>query len=374
MLEEFHAHPAQAASLAELPALCHLVLAAAAVVFALSWLRGVLVPLTLAVGLAQLFQPVLVIVVQLPNKTRGCLRRSCHRCHAHPPDCLVGEQQGLPGLLESERIEAAVAEASLQLEGAEVQDDANMQLPSRDLRWRFQACLQGMWDIIAIMLCTSLLIGVLSTFVWAVVTALEKFDFTKYKDSSKLKAIFAWLKSQGITFKTDGQYVWDHFEAQLLGVATDLLSFSEGMVLTLLMFFFCLYALIPGAREGGGRSGVARLVQQYLLMKTLASLVIAAAVGLALHLLRVDLAALFALMTFTLNFIPNLGSAIAMLAPLPLVLLDPSKTISEAVLCVVIPFAIHNTLGCIMEPKLMSHGTLLGICLSRSGRAAIAEP
>ena len=49
--------------------------------------------------------------------------------------------------------------------------------------------------------------------------------------------------------------------------------------------------------------------------------------GLVLALCGVDLAPLFGLMAFLLNFIPIVGSVIATLIPLPIVLFQPDMTL-----------------------------------------------
>ena len=53
--------------LLELPTVSLVVLATLASVLALWWLQSVLVPLTLAVGFAQLFQPVVCWLSRLPS-------------------------------------------------------------------------------------------------------------------------------------------------------------------------------------------------------------------------------------------------------------------------------------------------------------------
>eukprot|EP00913_Durusdinium_trenchii_P000722 g673.t1 len=67
--------------------------------------------------------------------------------------------------------------------------------------------------------------------------------------------------------------------------------------------------------------------------------------------MQVDLAFVFGILTFM-----NVGAAIAELLPVPLVLLDPERRFSEAIFAFLIPFIIHNVLGCILENKLMQHG------------------
>lgn len=71
------------------------------------------------------------------------------------------------------------------------------------------------------------------------------------------------------------------------------------------------------------RRHLERRIQHYIVLKTFISLCVGALVGFALAIIGVDLAFVFAIITFMLNFIPNVGSIIATLLPLPLVLLDP---------------------------------------------------
>lgn len=362
--------------LAELPTLCLLILSSVAVVFSLNWLQGVLVPLTLAAGLSQLFEPVLTALARAPGDTTRCIRRIRRRRAAAQAAASSSGRSfdaggPLPlletGLATEPALMAVTGPGRAMSTGSDFSRETGTltstadeisEKPGQTCR-RVKDWAQGVWDIIAVVLCTLMLLGVVFGFVWGIVLAVENFNFSKYKDSRKLQDILNWLRKMGITLKSiDGAYVWDNFKTQLMDTLSQLLSFSEGLVLTLLMFFFCLYATVQGAHAHGrrGRLKVKRLMQQYLLFKTLASLVIGLFVGIALKLLNVDLAEVFGLLTFVLNYIPNIGSAIATLAPLPLVVLDPDKDFSQCIAVVVVPFAIHNTLGCIIEPKLMSHG------------------
>eukprot|EP00931_Biecheleriopsis_adriatica_P069793 TRINITY_DN43602_c0_g1_i1.p1 TRINITY_DN43602_c0_g1~~TRINITY_DN43602_c0_g1_i1.p1 ORF type:complete len:510 (+),score=54.35 TRINITY_DN43602_c0_g1_i1:57-1532(+) len=380
------------AEMFELPTLCLLVLATVAVLFALSWLQAVLVPLTVAAGTAQLFQPVLCILSRLPSSTCRCVYRllrplaSSGHNRSEVARASLSERPGRPFLssdgtgislsagprrspaTESQDSARTVSPLSVEVDGISEAATGSMLSPraldllsrkrGRAACQRLQAWMQGLWDIISVLLCTVLLLGLVSLFVWGLVTAVEHFDYTKYKNSHKLDSLLNWLQQHGVNLqKLDWSSAFDMFRGQLLDTLSQLISLSEGIVLTALMFFFCLYAMLPSADgRGSSRSGVKRLMQQYLLYKTFSSAVIGLVCGLALKIMQVDLAEVFGLLTFVLNYIPNVGSAIAELIPLPLVLLDPDKTLSQAVAVFMVPFALHNTLGCIMEPKLMSHG------------------
>ena len=62
--------------------------------------------------------------------------------------------------------------------------------------------------------------------------------------------------------------------------------------------------------------------KNYVLLKTKLSALTGGLVGLILGLLAVKLWFIWALLTFMLNFIPNVGSMIAMLLPIPIIIVD----------------------------------------------------
>jgi AI-2 transport protein TqsA len=62
---------------------------------------------------------------------------------------------------------------------------------------------------------------------------------------------------------------------------------------------------------------------------------------------------MFGLLTFLLNFIPTIGSIIATLLPLPIVLLQFDSPVKWLVV-ILIPAAIQGIVGNFIEPKLFS--------------------
>merc|ERR1719335_1203471 len=77
-------------------------------------------------------------------------------------------------------------------------------------------------------------------------------------------------------------------------------------------------------------------------------------IGVVLFLFKVDLWFLFAVLTLILNYIPHVGSTIAIIAPLPLVWLDPTKKLEDLIYVLIIPLVIHQVVGNVVEPKLLS--------------------
>lgn len=125
---------------------------------------------------------------------------------------------------------------------------------------------------------------------------------------------------------------------------------------SLLVLIFVLFLLLGGqqseAPEGTWGKIVSR-VQTYLLSKVIVSAVTGMLVGLTLLILDIPLAMVFGLLAFLLNFIPNIGSAIATLLPLPVVLVDPSVSSLAATLAIAIPAGIQGVMGNVIEPRMM---------------------
>ncbi|NIP92137.1 MAG: AI-2E family transporter, partial [Akkermansiaceae bacterium] len=82
-------------------------------------------------------------------------------------------------------------------------------------------------------------------------------------------------------------------------------------------------------------------------------------VGAILSLLGVPLALAFGLLAFLLNFIPNVGSLIATILPIPVVIITPEISGASAVLAIALPAVVQFAVGSVIEPKWM--GDSLGL-------------
>ena len=100
-------------------------------------------------------------------------------------------------------------------------------------------------------------------------------------------------------------------------------------------------------------------MKRYLLVKVGVSALTGVLVYITLSILKVDLALVFALFSFLFNFIPNVGSIIATLLPLPVVLLSPDMSLTRGLLALAIPGVIQFAIGNVVEPKVM--GKSLGL-------------
>ena len=132
---------------------------------------------------------------------------------------------------------------------------------------------------------------------------------------------------------------------------------SQGVLVIIFVTF-----LLVGS-DGGGRrvrrprdstwNEIETRIKRYLAAKALISAATGILVGVSLGLLGVDLALLFGLFSFLLNFVPNVGSIVATLLPLPVVLMNPDMSWTVATLAIAIPSLIQLTFDNVVEPKVM---------------------
>ncbi|HOU53584.1 MAG TPA: AI-2E family transporter [Myxococcota bacterium] len=139
--------------------------------------------------------------------------------------------------------------------------------------------------------------------------------------------------------------------SMILGSLNQVLASISTLLLVLVFVFF----LMSGRRHDVPRSEVwveiDRRINRYLLVKVASSTVTGLLTGLVLWAIGLDLAVVFGLLAFVLNFIPSLGSIFAVILPLPVALVQ-FGTSFETLLVLVIPSAIQMTIGTVIEPRI----------------------
>jgi len=140
----------------------------------------------------------------------------------------------------------------------------------------------------------------------------------------------------------------------LLGTTNAILELLSNGLLVLIFLVFLL--LGPSSRPPPTDSlweKIDQPIKRYLIAKGILSAATGLLVGLVLSLLHIDLALLFGLFAFLLNFIPNIGSVISTLLPIPVVIASPDATLTTTVLAILLPGTIQFTIGNLIEPKLV---------------------
>jgi AI-2 transport protein TqsA len=140
----------------------------------------------------------------------------------------------------------------------------------------------------------------------------------------------------------------------LLGTTNAILDLLSRGLLVLVFLLFLLTGEGFSRRSEETTSGqVAAQIKRYVLAQAVISAATGLLVGASLALLGVDLALLFGFLAFLLNFIPTIGSIVATLLPLPMVLISPHATMTTVVLVLAIPGLIQFTIGSVIAPKVM---------------------
>ena len=169
--------------------------------------------------------------------------------------------------------------------------------------------------------------------------------------------VTAWLSSRGVQMGADSiheQLRNQPFEEWAVKTGRGVADIVSN---TFLVLVFSIYLLLGHRADTEHtqplRATIEARIQRYIVMKVGLSAITGVLVWLTLAALGVDLALVFGVLAFVLNFIPSVGSIIATLLPLPVVLFDPDATGTTVLLAMVLPETIQMLVGNVIEPKLM---------------------
>lgn len=128
---------------------------------------------------------------------------------------------------------------------------------------------------------------------------------------------------------------------------------SNGLLVLIFMIFMLAGKGTYKASPGSLWWEVESRIKRYVLTMILTSGITGVLVGLVLTVLKVKFGWMFGFLAFLLNFIPNIGSIIATILPLPVALIDPELGMISKILVLVIPGIIQFSIGNLLQPKMM---------------------
>ena len=140
----------------------------------------------------------------------------------------------------------------------------------------------------------------------------------------------------------------------LLDWASTILSNSANFISKFILVVIMTLFLLLGkkSRETSSEwNDIIGHVKKYIFTKFITSSFTGVVAGLIYWFLGLELAFIFGSLTFILNFIPVVGSIIAVLLPIPIAILqynDPSSVL----LIIFLPAIIHQIIGNVIEPKI----------------------
>jgi len=118
---------------------------------------------------------------------------------------------------------------------------------------------------------------------------------------------------------------------------------------------FTAYLLLGNGNGDERPTAADQEIYEYIKCKVALSSIVGAITAVVLLLCGLDLWLVFGVLAFWLNFIPNVGAVVAVLLPMPLVLLDSSISTAAMVLAFLVPFCAHMLIGNVFEPLLFGH-------------------
>ena len=134
-----------------------------------------------------------------------------------------------------------------------------------------------------------------------------------------------------------------------LGAVLNLLS---NVVLVLIIVIFLLTGRNPYLVRTGVYADMDLQIRRYIAIKIAVSIITGVLVWATLALIGLELAKVFGMLAFVLNFIPNIGSVIATLLPIPIAVAQFQNP-WPIIYIVVVPGTIQTVVGNIVEPKWM---------------------
>jgi AI-2 transport protein TqsA len=183
-----------------------------------------------------------------------------------------------------------------------------------------------------------------------------------YQDKAEAlrQGVESWLVARGI--QPERVFSVDILNpGNLLGLAQGFLAvvakvFSQALLLLLIVAFILAERRVntEAFRPGGIIENVARDVRQYLVITAGTGLGFAVLVYILMELVGTDLALVWAVLAFVMNFVPNVGIILSVVPPVMLTLLEFGWQRAVVILAgfIMLNFVVDN----IIKPRFMASG------------------
>jgi AI-2 transport protein TqsA len=212
---------------------------------------------------------------------------------------------------------------------------------------------------VSILIALLLAVGLLTLLALLIITSTRGLMASADIYRDRLEAIAARVFSVLDRFGTDlGQGTFLEGIGQL--PVLTLVQNAAGTVMDIitnggLVVIFLIY-LVAGRRPDEQRVGIyAEIhakIQKYIVTKFIISATTGLLVGIILSLIGLDLALVFGVMAFLLNFIPSIGSVISTLLPIPIAIIQ-FDSVWAITAIVALPGVVQMVIGNGIEPLVM---------------------
>lgn len=340
----------------------------------LRYFQSSLIPFALAWLLAQLLGPFTAAIVRLGQKLR-----------MQPPDEDEGDRAAVTGLESTASRPRApsfgvmnykrtgsfsvLSEASsetrsfqnLEIELPNVEHE-NGRCRCRCLRRCCWCIVRELWRLVWITWRLGALvvpIFLFSLVVYCVIliisSSAQNMDWRKYRDSERLRWMVTKASESGVP-GINAEHVLKNLQQTALTIVNILFEFVEGSVLTTLFLAFFLVGWINQSDEEMWMpQRVTTAIRHYARLKTILSLAVGVLTAIVLRAFTVDLWVMWAVVAFLMNYIPTVGALAAVLLPVPLIVLDPNKSLIDALWVLLLLVMCHTVVGNVLEPRMFGH-------------------
>ena len=180
--------------------------------------------------------------------------------------------------------------------------------------------------------------------------------------ADKLNAMLAWALelAQRTGLKINDQFLADSLtHLPLFNMVRSMggwvVSFISNVTLVSLFLIFLFMGRSGQDTRSTFSSSIEKQISYYLIVKTIVSLLAAILTWLVLKITGTEMAGMFAVLTFVLNFIPNIGPFIATALPLPVLFLQYGFD-WHIVIAILMLAATHFVVGNILETRWLGKG------------------
>ena len=225
------------------------------------------------------------------------------------------------------------------------------------------AWMKDKWQVprtLGLILSATIFLAVLFLVVLFISNSIESFISGADIYSRKLTGVLEWSfeKMHKLGLSTNTDVLIDYLNR--LPLFNMVRSMGSGLfsLLTssMLVFLFVIFMLIGSSTEKSKFAiNIEKQISYYLLVKIAVSLMAAVFVWIALSIVKTELALMFAIITFMLNFIPNIGPVIATLLPAPVLFLQYGFAWQFWFALIVVSI-IHFVIGNILETRWLGKG------------------
>ena len=221
----------------------------------------------------------------------------------------------------------------------------------REKRRTSQGCSRAFASFCAVML-VCVFFGLIGYVTMLSVNALDVKAYQQgYNDL--IIDVEAFMHKIGLDFSIKST-LKDNVDKLARYIVTDVLDVMSTLFITLIYLTYFLSTRVRPSDAGGMWTKVDRDVQRFVTLKAYLSLAVAILVSIVYVSLDVGLAMVWGILTFALNWIPNIGALMASLLPIGIIIITPSEIMSpwEKFLAIALPMSFHFCVGNFIEPKV----------------------